>query len=91
MKAGDLQVYQQHEDEKRKLEYYHIIIFPEVKCSVGKLVPHSDLRVRTDSRRTTTKEVNLNIGMWNVKTLRLAEKLEILTLEMDKCELSVVG
>jgi hypothetical protein len=46
--------------------------------------------VRTTSGRTTRKEINFNINTWNVITLQSAARLENLTLEMDKCELSVV-
>jgi hypothetical protein len=42
-----------------------------------------DLRVRIASRRSTSKEINLNIRTWNVRTLQQAGRLENLTLEMD--------
>ena len=45
----------------------------------------------TTSRRITSKEINFNIGTWNVSTLRQAGTLENLTSEMDKCERNAVG
>jgi len=72
----------------RLMEY--MMVLPEVKDS-GVIVPRSDLRVGTTSRRITSKEINFNIGTWNVRTLRQAGRLENLTSEMDKCELNAVG
>jgi Exonuclease III len=72
----------------RLMEY--IMVLPEVKDS-GVIVQRSDLRVATTSRRITSKEINLDIVTWNVRTLRQAERLENLTSEMDKCELKAVG
>ena len=43
------------------------------------------------SRRTTSKEINFNIGMWNVRTLQQPGRLENLASEMDKCDLNVIG
>jgi hypothetical protein len=45
-----------------------MMVLPEVKDS-GAIVPCSDLRVGTTSRRITSKEINFNIGTWNVRTL----------------------
>ena len=54
---------------------------------MNEIVPYSDLRVRTVSRRIASKEISFNIGTWNIRTLRRAGTLENLTMEMDKCEL----
>ena len=62
-----------------------------VKYAGIKIVPESDFWVRTTSRRITSKEINFNIRMWNVRTLLQARRHENLTSEMDKCELIVVG
>ena len=67
------------------------MVLPEVKYAGNKIVPRSDFRVGTTSRRITSKEINFNIGTWNVRTLRQAGRLENLTSEMDKCELNAVG
>ena len=56
-----------------------------------KIVPRSDFRVGTTSRRITCKEINFNIGTWNVRTLGQAGRLKNLTSERDKCELNVVA
>ena len=67
-------------------------MFPaEVKCSGSKIVLGSDLRVRTVLRRNNSKEINLNIGTRNIRTLRQTIKLENVILDIDKCELKVVG
>ena len=69
-----------------------MMVLPEVKlCSRGKLLSHLDLRVRTDTRKTTSKDINFRIGSWNVRTLGQVGILENLTAEMDKSELSVGG
>ena len=47
--------------------------------------------VGTISRRITSKEINFNIGTWNVRTLGQAGRLKNLTSERDKCELNVVA
>jgi hypothetical protein len=40
-----------------------IMVPSEVKSARGKLLLHSDLWVRTDSRRITDSEINFNIRM----------------------------
>ena len=69
----------------------YMMVLPEVKYAGNKIVPRSDIWVGTISRRIISKEINFNIGSWNVRTLRKAERLENLTSEMDKCELNAVG
>jgi hypothetical protein len=39
----------------------HMMVFSEVKDS-GEIVPRSDLRVGTTSRKITSKGINFNIG-----------------------------
>ena len=68
-----------------------MITLPEVKYSRSKIVPRSDLQVRTAYSRTTSKEISFNIRTWNVRTLQRAGRLENLRLELDKCELNVIG
>ena len=68
----------------------YMMVLPEVK-NTGVNVPRSDIRVGTTLRRITSKEINFNIGKWNVRTLRQAGRLENLVLEMDMRILSVVG
>jgi hypothetical protein len=53
----------------------YMTVLPEVKHS-GVIVPRSDLRVETTSRRITSKEISFNIGTWNVTTLRQAGRLK---------------
>jgi hypothetical protein len=102
LKADGPQVGQRHEDVECNWEYYHIIfslnrvmeymmVLPEVKYTRIKIVPHSNFRVGTTSRRIASKEIIFNIGTWNVRTLRQSGRLENLTSEMDKCELNLVG
>jgi hypothetical protein len=38
-----------------------MMVLPEVRCSGGKLVAHSDLCLRIGSRKNTSKEISLNI------------------------------
>ena len=68
---------------------------PGVKYSGGKLLPQSDLRVGSASggviRKIDTKNFLFRLGTWNVRTLNQAGKLENLKMEMDKCNVSVVG
>ena len=61
-----------------------MVVLLEVKYSKGKLVPHLNPWVRTASRGNTDKEINLNIGTWNVSTLWQVGKLENFPLEMIK-------
>ena len=53
-------------------EWAGMMVLPKVKCSGGKLVSHSDCRIRMISRRTTIKEISFNVRTWNVRTLRQA-------------------
>ena len=68
-----------------------MMVLPELNYAGIKIVSRSDFRFGTTSRRITSKEISLNIGTWNVRTLRQAERLENFTLEMHKCELNVIG
>jgi Endonuclease/Exonuclease/phosphatase family. len=69
----------------------YIMVLPEVIYTENKIVPRSNFRVGTTSRKITNKEISFSIGTWNVRTLRQAGRLKNLTSEMDKCELNVVG
>ena len=68
---------------------------PGVKYSGVKLLPQSDLRVGSTSggviRKIDTKNFLFRLGTWNVRTLNQAGKLENLKMEMDKCNVSVIG
>ena len=64
------------------------MVLSEAKYAGIKIVPRSDFRVVTILRIITRKEINVNIGTWNVKTLRQTGRLENLTSEMDKYELN---
>ena len=66
---------------------------PGVKCSGGKILPRSDLRVGSASGDIIRRDENLNfrIGTWNVRTLRRDGKLENLLVEMDKCKVNIIG
>ena len=68
-----------------------MLVLPEIKFSRHILVSHLDLWAGTASRRTTSKEVKLNIKTWSLRTLQLAGGIENLSLKMNKCKLSVVG
>jgi hypothetical protein len=67
----------------------YMMVLPELKDS-GVIVPRSDLRVGTTSRRITSKEISFKIGTWSVRTLQQEGRLENFTSEMDKCELNAV-
>ena len=68
-----------------------------VKNSGGKLVPRSDLRVGTTPEGVIDRKdkINLNslfrVGTWNVRTLRKSGKLENLKMEMENCNLKIIG
>jgi len=66
------------------------MVLPEVKYIGTKVVPRSDFRVGTTSRRINSKEIIFNIGTWNVRRLRQAGRLLNLTSEIDNCEINVL-
>lgn len=63
---------------------------PWVKYSENKIVLHSDLQVRNAQGKITRKDYTLNIGTWNVRSLRKLVKLENLKKEMDRLKLDIV-
>jgi hypothetical protein len=57
-------------------------------------IPSKSLEIKIEQlieEATAGKEISLNIGTRNVRTLRQAGRLENLTSDMDRFEINVVG
>jgi len=65
---------------------------PGVKCSQGKLVPHSDLRAGTVSGGSKNRiKKDLRIGTWTVRTLYQTGALQVAVHETEKYELDILA
>jgi hypothetical protein len=62
--------------------------FP-VKYSEGKMVFQLDLRVRTTGKGTSVRKNKCRIGTWNVRSLRVSERLENAKTEMERLGIDI--
>lgn len=64
--------------------------------SGGKLVPQSDLQVRTTLHEVQMvnpcrKWINRMIGTWNIRTMRQLGKLENIMIDIERMKLKILG